>query len=120
MVSVTAGIYECTYLYCTGISAVVLYFSAIYTEACKGKKTGSLEYTAGEYDRISGIHISALFQTSDGFFQNDDIHLLLYEYFSGSTGTQSDQNGTSQDPEPGIQSEAYFADRIQPCCGTIY
>ena len=82
--------------------AVVLYFSVVYTEACKGKKTGSVEYTAGEYDRIFGIHISALFQTSDGFLQNDDIHLLLYEYFPGSTGTQSDQNGTSQDPEPGI------------------
>ena len=102
MVSVTAGIYECAYLYCTWISAVVLYFSVIYTEACKGKKTGSVEYTAGEYDRISGIHISALFQASDRFLQNDDIHLLLYEYFPGSTGTQSDQNGPSQDPESRI------------------
>ena len=48
------------------------------------------------------VFILALFQASDRFLQNDDIHLLLYEYFPGSTRTQSDQNGTSQDPESGI------------------
>ena len=87
MVSVITGVSECSDIYCTGISAVILYLSAVHTKESERKKTGSLEYIAGQYHRISGIYISSLFQTSDGFFQNHDLCFLLYQYFSGGTGT---------------------------------
>ena len=62
----------------TGISVAILYFSVIYSEKSQRKKTGSMEYPSGEHDRLSGIYFSTLFQTSDRFFQNDDLCFLLY------------------------------------------
>ena len=53
-------------------------FSVIYSEKSQRKKTGSMEYPSGEHDRLSGIYFSTLFQTSDRFFQNDDLCFLLY------------------------------------------
>ena len=73
MVSFSASIYECTDIHYTGISVAILYFSVIYSEKSQRKKTGSMEYPSGEHDRLSGIYFSTLFQTSDRFFQNDDL-----------------------------------------------
>lgn len=82
MVSFPTGIYECFDLYHTGISAAVLYISAVYTKACKRKKTGSVEHPSGEYDRIPGIYTGSLLQTSGRFLKNHDICVLLYQYLS--------------------------------------
>lgn len=40
-----------------------------------------MEYPSGEHDRLSGIYFSTLFQTSDRFFQNDDLCFYCINIF---------------------------------------
>lgn len=71
-------VYMSVLIFIIPISVAILYFSVIYSEKSQRKKTGSMEYPSGEHDRLSGIYFSTLFQTSDRFFQNDDLCFLLY------------------------------------------
>ena len=113
MVSVAKGIYVCPYFYCAGISASVLYVSAIYAQEGTGAEVGSVACDSGERHWFYGVYPDFICKASDEFFQADAFCVSLSQYISGNSDSQCDPYVSSENQEPGAESETYSPNRIQ-------
>lgn len=68
----------CTHFCGAGISDLILCISAIYSETCAGKKTGSLACSTGQCNGYRMFYYDPVSAPSDRLFQKDAVCVLMY------------------------------------------